>query len=156
VEASYRFYIENVDRIVSALRSANPNVRVAMSTLVGRWPGSAEHYAAEHGAVPWMKQRRLTPRQAAETLQRFNNLIREYAGSRNLVLIDAEEAFGGLDRDQLLWEFAHMTAEGYELLAEVMYDGLLSAGIVRGQTSPRRAELVHKYRAPRLWDSESA
>lgn len=67
-----------------------------------------------------MKHRNLTRGDAAERLRRFNALIRQYAAQRALTLVDAEAAFDGLDRGRLQWDFAHMTFEGYELLAETM------------------------------------
>ena len=81
------------------------------------------------------------------TLARFNDLIRDYAESRDLLLIDAAAAFSTLDRAMLQTDFAHLSAEGYELLAEVIYAGLRRGGYVRGETSPRFAELRDKYRA---------
>ena len=93
-----------------------------------------------------MKHRDLTREQAAERLRRFNALIRQYAAPRGLTLIDADAAFDGLDRARLQWDFAHMTFEGYELLAETMYEAIRNGGLVRGDESPRRLELMAKYR----------
>jgi hypothetical protein len=93
-----------------------------------------------------MKQHGLSPAQAAAALERFNSLIRDYAKSRGLLLIDAERAFSDLERARLQWDFAHMTPHGYEMLAEVMYDALRSAGVVDGERSPRLEQLRNKYR----------
>jgi lysophospholipase L1-like esterase len=147
-EVNYRFYLANLDKILAAFRARNPNVKIAMCTLVGRWPaGTKAQFSEENGAVGWMRRHGLDAEQAAATLARFNDLIRYYAKSRDLLLIDVAVAFSALDRGKLQWDFAHMTAEGYELLAEEIYEGLRGAGYLRGEASPRLAQLRDKYRA---------
>jgi hypothetical protein len=136
-----------MDRIVSGFRNRDSNVRLAVCTLIGRWPyGTEAEFKSGQGATWWMKSHGLSPVQAAAALDRFNGVIREYAKSRGLLLIDAENSFSGLDRGKLQWDFAHLTPEGYELLAEVIYDGLRSAGVVKGEPSSRLEQLLHKYR----------
>lgn len=145
---NYQYYLRNMDRILVAFRNANPGVRIAVCTLVGRWPyGTETDFKSDQGATWWMKQHRLDAIQSAATLNRFNALIRDYARDRHLPLIDAEKSFAELDRSKLQWDWAHMTSEGYELLAEVMYDGLRSAGVVNGEPSARLEQLRNKYRA---------
>lgn len=143
----YRFYLASLDRIVTAFREGDPRVRIAIGTLVGRWPqGTLQDFTdGKYGRTYWMKTRKLTPGEAAQSLRRFNDLIRQYAKARGLILIDAEAAFANLDRGTLQYDFAHMHAEGYELLAELMYDGLVRAGAVTGAPSPRRDVLLQKY-----------
>ena len=138
--------------MVAAFRSNDPKVRIALCTLVGRWPlGTEAQFTRDEGgfagAVPWMRTHRLDREQAAATLARFNEVIRDYARSRNLLLIDVAATFAALDRGKLQWDFAHLTPEGYELLAEVIYEGLRGGGYVRGEASPRLVELRDKYRA---------
>lgn len=147
---NYKFYLRNMDRILVAFREANPGVQTVVCTLVGRWPNGTEaDFTSDLGATWWMKQHHLTPVQAASALDRFNALIRDYAKSRGLILIDAAEGFANLDRSKLQSDFAHLTSEGYELLAEVMYERLRSAGIVNGAPSARLAQLHDKYRVKR-------
>jgi len=147
-QANYRFYVRSMDRIIAAFKARNPDVKIAVSTLIGRWPtGTDADYASDQGATWWMKEHQLSPIQAADALARFNNLIRDYVKTRGLVLVDSEAAFRDLDRARIQRDFAHMTPEGYELLAEVLYDGLRSAGALNGEPSPRLEPLRSKYRA---------
>ena len=54
---TYYFYLSNLDRIVDAFRAENPEVQIAISTLVGRWPhgtlgrASGTEAAAGHSPV---------------------------------------------------------------------------------------------------------
>jgi lysophospholipase L1-like esterase len=139
----YRFYRASLHRIVDAYRQEDPGVRIAICTLVGRWPMAPPEDTSDPG---WIKERRLGPAEAAAAVDRFNDLIREYARAQGLILIDTAAAFASLDRQALMWDFAHMHAEGYELLALVIYDGLVRAGAVAGAPSPRAEALMVKYR----------
>jgi lysophospholipase L1-like esterase len=146
LEDLYRFYLQNLDRIVKAYRQANPQVHVALCTLVGEWPyGTQEEYATR-GRVGWMILHEVTKEAAAEHLRRFNGVIRKYAAEHDLLLIDAAAAFEELDRSRLHIDFAHLTFEGYELLAEVMVEALRQAQVIQAHERPRRAELLTKYR----------
>jgi lysophospholipase L1-like esterase len=147
---NYHFYLLSLDRIIAAFQNQGSKVRLAICTLVGRWPyGTEAEFESVQGATWWMKHRGLKPDQAAASLDRFNGLIRDYAKDRGLVLIDAVDSFADLDRGRLQLDFAHFTSEGYELLAEVMYEGLRSAGVVRGDPSARYEQLRAKYRDER-------
>lgn len=143
LEDVYRFYRTNLDRIVSAYRQQDPGVRIAICTLVGRWPMASADDPSDPG---WIRGRRLSQTEAAHAVDRFNDLIREYARRNDLILIDTAAAFGPLDRRALMWDWAHMQSEGYELLALVVYDGLVRAGAVVGAPSPRSEALMAKYR----------
>ena len=92
-----------------------------------------------------MKHHELPPTEAAAALDRFNDMVRQYAGNHGLLLIDAAEGFATLDRARLQWDFAHMHADGYELLAEIMYRKLLETGAVQGERSGRLKVLTAKY-----------
>jgi lysophospholipase L1-like esterase len=143
---TYRWFLRNLDRIVAAFRRENPEVRIALCTLVGRWPMmSPEEFARNDGHVDWMTAQHTTVEEAADHLARFNDLIRTYAAEHGLVLIDAARIFEPLDRRRLQWDFAHMHNEGYELLAEVMYEELRRAGVLAGDPRPRYKELLAKY-----------
>jgi lysophospholipase L1-like esterase len=139
----YRFYRESLDRIATAYRQQDPGVRIAICTLVGRWPMAPP---SDTSNPWWIKERRLSQTEAADAVARFNELIRQYARSRDLILIDAAAEFARLDRKALMWDFAHMQSEGYELLALVIYEGLVRAGAVAGAPSPRAEDLMAKYR----------
>jgi lysophospholipase L1-like esterase len=143
----YRFFVASLDRIAHAFRTSNPGVTIAICTLVGRWPqGTLEEYEEKaNGRTWWMKHRGLTPVQAAAALGRFNDLLREYARDHGLVLIDVARTFDQLDRARLQWDFAHMHAEGYELLAEMIYRGLVQAGALPGERSSRLDVLAADY-----------
>lgn len=147
---TYKFFVVSLDRIVRAYRANDPGVKIAICTLVGRWPlETREEYAGQaNGRTWWMKQHELTSEQAASALARFNELIREYARSHGLTLIDAAAVFAALDRARLQWDFAHMHAEGYELLAGVMYRRLLETGAVQGERDGRLEALAAKYARP--------
>jgi lysophospholipase L1-like esterase len=143
---NYKFYLRSLDRIVAAFRSANPKAKITLCTVVGRWPhGTESDYASEQGATWWMKKHGLSPAQAASALGRFNQLIREYARHQGLPLVDAEASFARLDRRRLQVDFAHFTAEGYELLANVIYEAMRSNGTTSGKPSARLRELLEKY-----------
>jgi lysophospholipase L1-like esterase len=147
---NYRFYLRNLDRIISAFQNQGSTVQLAICTVAGRWPdGTEAEFNSDLGATWWMKQHRLGPIQAAATLDRFNDMIRDYAKTRGLVLIDVAKSFADLDRSKLQTDFAHLTPEGYELLAEVIYDGLRRAAIVNGAPSTRLNELRTKYHVER-------
>jgi lysophospholipase L1-like esterase len=143
----YRFFVASLDRIAHAFRTSNPGVTIAVCTLVGRWPqGTLEEYEDKaNGRTWWMKHRGLTPVQAAAALGRFNDLLREYARGHGLVLIDAASTFDHLDRARLQWDFAHMHAEGYELLAEIIYRDLVQTGALAGERSSRLDVLSAQY-----------
>jgi len=144
---TYRFFLGNLHRIVHAFRAADPNVKLVLCTLAGRWPqGSWEEFAVKpNGQTWWIKRHNLTPVQAAAALERFNDLIREYGRAQGLLLVDVAEVFSRLDRASLQWDFAHMHAEGYEIIAEAIYQALLNARAVEGERSGRLEALTGKY-----------
>jgi hypothetical protein len=143
---NYHFFLRSLDRIIAAFQNQGSKVQLAICTLVGRWPyGTEAEFRSDQGATWWVKHRELGPVQAAAALDRFNGLIRDYAKGHKLILIDAAESFANLDRGKLQLDFAHFTSEGYELLAEVMYEGLRSAGVVTGEPSVKFEQLRTKY-----------
>lgn len=142
----YRFLLADLDRMGAAFRKTNPGVRIFLCTLVCRWPhGSIREWAHTPG-IWWMMQHHVLPEEGWSYLPVLNNQLRGFARGRNLPLIDAAAAFENLDRARLLWDWAHMRAEGYELLAWTMYDGLRREGVVEGDAGARESELLAKYR----------
>ncbi len=145
-ELTYRYYLENVDRLIQAYKREDPNVVIAMSTIASRWPrGTREQFDERNGHVWWMETHQLGPNDAASSLRRFNDLIRQFVQLHGLHLIDIEREFENLDRGTLFWDFAHLHPEGYELFAEIMYETLRQAKVVAGDPSPRLRELRKKY-----------
>ncbi len=142
----YRFLLANLDRTVAAFQATNPAAKIFVCTLVGRWPQGRPEEWAHTPAVWWMKPHSVTLDQAATLVAAMDDQLRGFARGRNLPLIDAAAAFENLDRARLLWDWAHMYAEGYELLAWTMYDGLRREGVVAGDAGTRQAELLAKYR----------
>jgi hypothetical protein len=151
-EETYTFFLASLDRIVTAYRSQDPNTRIAISTLVGRWPHlSEEEYASARGRVWWMQEQSVDQKTAARALTRFNDLIRGYARQKGLLLLDPAEGLAGLDLDLVFdsdgkfSDFMHMYGDRYELLSEYFYEALRSKGIVNGAPSPRLSELRARY-----------
>jgi lysophospholipase L1-like esterase len=146
-QENYRFLAANLDRTVAALRATEPDTTIAICTLVARWPqGGQAAYESALGRTWWMKHWNLDLETASASMRRFNQFLRDYAKDHNLPLIDAEKAFDDLDRGTMLRDFAHFTDEGYELLANVMYEELRRGGYFKGRSNPRLQELLTKYR----------
>jgi lysophospholipase L1-like esterase len=144
-QENYRYLFASLDRAIAALRRANPDVKIVISTIVGRWPeGGREEFDKPNGHTWWMKDR-IDPQQAATAMERFNEAIRTYARARAVVLIDPARVLSGTDRRRLQWDFAHFSDEGYELLANTIYSELLRQQVVKGAPSPRMTELMSKY-----------
>lgn len=148
--STYRFFLHNLDRVVEAYRAQHPEVVIAISTLVARWPyGGREWFESTAGRPWWMARHELSPDEAAERLSRFNRVIRAYVRRRgDVLLLDPEPVFARLDRGRLFWDFAHLHDEGYELLAEVFYASLRQAEVVHGRTSSRLGQLLAEYDTP--------
>ncbi len=92
-----------------------------------------------------MRKHGLSRKDAAAMLERLNAVLRDYAASRGLILVDMAAAFGTLNRPRLMRDFAHMHDEGYELIAEIIFDHLRRRGLVEGMESSRLAALREKY-----------
>jgi lysophospholipase L1-like esterase len=123
----YAFYLRNLDHMIASFRNQNPAVKIVISTLVGRWPmDTEEQFERDDGHIWWMKGYHMSRQGAAAMLARFNQLIVDYAGANHLTLVDMAGTFAGLDRQRLMWSFAHMTNEGYEIVARTFYDAIAS------------------------------
>ncbi len=137
---NYSYYIANVRRIVQAFRQANPEVRIAISTLVDRWRVMPkELFESNSGHIWWMPVHGVSQERAAQTIERFNALVREIARDEGLLLVDSAEAFSGLDKNSIFTpasgpgDFAHMYGDGYEQLSRVFYNSLIEAGYIEGE-----------------------
>ena len=146
-EAIYRFYFQNLTRTVRAFRAANPDVRIVISSLAGRWPmDSEEQFQARGGHIGWMEARGVGRQQAAALLKQFNGLIERYARDNGLLFVDMANTFEELDRQRLMWDFCHMIEDGYRIMAHVFYDRLRGAGLLKGQEDLELKVLLKKYR----------
>ncbi len=142
----YRFLLKNLANIVDEFRSANPSIKIFVSTLVGMWPQAP---AEGKMVVPfWVNEHHVPPVLAAHFVDELNEQLRRFASAHRVGLIDAAAVFDPLDRQRLQWDFAHMYKDGYELLAWAMFDGLRSSGTVSGRSTPRYQELLSAYRRP--------
>jgi lysophospholipase L1-like esterase len=144
----YRFLLRNLDDIVRELRSANPDIKIFVCTLVGLWPqGSAEAWRAM--AVPWfVSRRKLAPAETARFVEELNDQLRRFAAAHETRLIDLAAVFAPLDRTRLQWDFAHMYADGYELMALCMFEAFRASGLIEGRATGRFEELLSAYRLP--------
>jgi lysophospholipase L1-like esterase len=142
---NYRFLMHNLDGIAADLRAENPKVRIFVSTLVGRWPEGTSEEWAKIPAVWWMTLHGLTPETVVPFVNQFNDQLRDFARTRGLGLIDMAAAFQTLDRAKLQWDWAHMSSEGYELMAWNMFLALQKAGILQGQEDQRYTALSARY-----------
>ncbi len=145
----YKFLIQNLHRIVTAFRTANPDVKIFVSTLAGRWPaGTAEDWK-QIAPVWWMPMHDVSVEHAAALVAALNDQLRQFARARNVRLIELAAAFQRLDRARLQYDWAHMISDGYELMAWTMYDALVEDGIVRPVEQPSRArQLRLQYALP--------
>jgi len=142
----YRFLIHNLDGIVADFRAHAPRVKIFVCTLVGRWPdGTPEEWSKIPG-IWWMTQRKITPQGMVPLVQALNNELRDFARTRGLNLIDTTVAFETLARDKLQWDWAHMTSDGYELMAWTIFSALRHDGVVQAEEDPRYASLLSRYR----------
>ena len=135
----YRFLLENLHRITTAFRVTNPDVQIFVSTLAGRWPVGTQEEWKKIPPVWWMPRHDVSPVQAAALVAAMNEELRRFARSRRAHVIDTAAAFDRLDRTKLQYDWAHMTSDGYELIAWTMYDALVDAGIVRSSGHAARA-----------------
>jgi lysophospholipase L1-like esterase len=132
VSILYKFYLTNVDRVIAAFRAANPDVKIVISTIVGRWPYESEAYFDNgNNSIWWMKDGKDDSRSAHEHLRRFNDMVRSYAQRKGIIVADSEKFFSGMERENLQWDFAHFTDEGYALLAKSVFDTLVANRVIK-------------------------
>lgn len=131
VRATYKFFLQNLDRSVAAFKKQNKDVRIVISTLVGRWPYESESYFRDgNNSVWWMKTGLDDSKTAHAYLERFNDLIRDYAKEKGWVLIDSDKSFENVRREEIQWDFAHFTDVGYRMLGETIYRGLMDQHVL--------------------------
>jgi lysophospholipase L1-like esterase len=133
IRALYKFYLLNLDRTVAAFRKENKDVRIVISTLVGRWPYESEDYFRDkQNSAHWMNTDKVKEdsKTAYQHLGRFNDLIRDYAKENGLVLIDSANRFESVKREEIMWDFCHFTDVGYRMFAETIFNGLRDQGLL--------------------------
>jgi lysophospholipase L1-like esterase len=142
-ERRYRFLVRNLASIAQELRAANPSIKIFVCTLVGMWPRTTSDGKM---VVPfWVNEHHISPAQAAHFVDELNDQLRRFAGEHGAGLIDVAAIFRPLDRQRLQFDFAHMYADGYELVAWTMFDALVSSNLVRARSSARQRELLATY-----------
>jgi len=141
----YRFLLRNLDDIARVLRSGDASTRLFVATLVGIWPFTTS--GAKLIVPNWVNEHHVPPEQTAAFVGELNQELRRFAHSHGATVVDAARVFDALDRSRLQWDFAHMTRDGYELLAWTMFDALRESGVVAGRDDARFRALVETYRA---------
>ena len=119
-------------RTIAAFRNENKDVRIVISTLVGRWPYESEDYFRDaDNSTWWMKMGTDHSKTAYQHLGRFNDLIRDYAKQNGLILIDSASRFESVKREDIMHDFCHFTDVGNRMLGETIFDGLRDRGLLK-------------------------
>jgi lysophospholipase L1-like esterase len=142
----YRFLLASLADIVQSLKFQSPATRVFVCTLVGLWPQGSPEAWAKMQQPWWVKEHHFTPVETAHVVEGLNDLLRGFARSHDVTLIDTAAIFGPLDRTRLQWDFAHMYADGYELLAWSIFEALRSSGVLTAKATGRYGELLSTYK----------
>lgn len=139
----YRFFLKNIDKIVSSFREKNPDVKIVLSSLVGRWPAGSTQEYENIPMMPW--QRAMGVAKLTELLQTFNKLIYLSAKNNNIVFIDPVSFFDDLDKATLMPDICHFTRDGYELLAYSIYKQLVKSNIIIQHADLDFTQKISKY-----------
>jgi hypothetical protein len=132
IRALYKFFLLNLDRTIAAFRNVNKDVRIVISTLVGRWPYESESYFRDgENSTWWMKTEKDDSKTAYQHLSRFNDLIREYAKQNGLILIDTASRFESVKREEIMHDFCHFAEVGSRMQAETIFNGLRDEGLFK-------------------------
>jgi lysophospholipase L1-like esterase len=119
----YKFFTRNLTEAINTFKEHNPNVKIIISTLVGRWPhDTQEQFQSNLGHTWWMVDNRTTRKEAAGFLELLNGVIQDYAKENGLYFVDMRKSFDGLDKQKLFTDFCHLTNEGYEIIAKTFFD----------------------------------
>src|SRR5437879_1466579 len=143
----YRFLLQSLDNIVSDFQRTNSKTRIFVCTLVGRWPEIKTEEWAKFPTVWWIKEHHLDAHGVVPFVHAVNEQLRAFAHRRSLEVIDVAATFEGFDRAKLQWDWAHMTSEGYELMAWTMFSALQRASVLQREDDRRYDELLAKYRS---------
>ena len=92
-----------------------------------------------------MARANLSQTQAAEMLERLNDLIRDYARNRNLLLIDLAAKLVPLDRPRMMSDFVHFHDVGYRFMANMIADDLIRAGWIKADSPAGLGEMLKPY-----------
>lgn len=119
----YKFFTRNLTQAITAFKEQNPNVKIIISTLVGRWPhDTQEQFEDSQGRTWWMIDNKTTRTEAARLLGLLNGVIENYAKENKFYFVDMDKAFNGLNKQKLFIDFCHLTHEGYEILAKTFFE----------------------------------
>ncbi len=65
---------------------------------------------------------------AYQHLSRFNNLIRDYAKQRGLILVDTASRFETIKREEIMVDFCHFNEVGSRMQAETIFNAMRDKG----------------------------
>jgi lysophospholipase L1-like esterase len=143
----YRFLLTNLADIVQSLKSSKAATRIFICTLVGLWPQGSDEAWAKMQSPWWVQHHKYTHAQTAHVVDELNDQLRRFARDHGATLIDTAAIFEPLDRTRLQWDFAHMYADGYELIAWSIFDALRESGLITARRGDNRhSELLSTYR----------
>ncbi len=125
---TYKFFLENMDQMIESYRQAQPETRIIVSNLVGRW-GSADksQYVQTNGSVWWMKQSRITESAAEEFLNDFNKTLENHVRNQNVEFVNMSSKFSPSEKASMQWDFAHFNTEGYSKMATIFFKQILGS-----------------------------
>jgi len=83
--------------------------------------------------------------QAALIVRNLNKGLQQFAIDNGLIFVDMARVFENLDRQRLMVDFCHMTADGYRIMARTIYKELLRLNIVRGREMEAYYSLIRQY-----------
>jgi lysophospholipase L1-like esterase len=138
----YRFLRESLADIIGTLRAHQPGIRILLSTLIGRWPdGTAEEWE-KIPPVGWMRAAGVSVEQAPSYVAALNDQLRAVAEAQRADVLDLSSTFERFDRSRLQFDWAHMHADGYELMAWSMFTAMVDRRIVGSDGQTARAEAL--------------
>ncbi|MCE5257260.1 MAG: tetratricopeptide repeat protein [Spirochaetaceae bacterium] len=152
---NFRAAILNLDQ-ASKLASAHAQTQFLLAQAYegeGRWNDAQRAYsrACDNDAAPCRR------------LSAINEVIRELAGRRNLILLDIDRFFveqseHGLLGFNLIEDYVHPTRKGHELIAWQLWEAIEQAGAMGEKVTPSKAvfdEILAK-RRPLLQTTNNA
>lgn len=143
---TYRMLFRNLLRTVNAFRTSNPNVKIVLSSLVCRWPmDTDDQFDQSTGHVWWMGTHQVDRIRAKRLVDNLNRQLQHFSAENGLIFVDIAHAFSTLDRQRLMWDWAHMIEDGYRIMAHTFYRELRRRGIIAGVQNPGLDSLLSRY-----------